>query len=244
MGHFRDPGTPRAGAGTGRLVSLIFPFCPTPLYIHPSSSTHPHGHQSCLQTRGYYSPSSSLQFTHSTQLSKEYVAMQKEPPPFVWAAPDEKDILICAPSPLSRHDLKLIPFSFREFYHRTTAPPAFDALPRLTHHTLSFSTVHQSHPTWVASTMEYSFSPQNTRSSHQVSRSVALFKHLCHTLRSSARRCSPRLVAFNLTRRSAFPCLISILALYVQPSLLIPWLLILTILICLKWNPAWSVATM
>jgi hypothetical protein len=22
--------------------------------------------------------------------------MQKEPPPFVWAAPDEKDILICA----------------------------------------------------------------------------------------------------------------------------------------------------
>ncbi|KAH9967434.1 ubiquitin-conjugating enzyme E2 6 [Russula dissimulans] len=27
------------------------------------------------------------------RLSKEYVAMQKEPPPFVWAAPDEKDIL-------------------------------------------------------------------------------------------------------------------------------------------------------
>jgi hypothetical protein len=22
--------------------------------------------------------------------------MQKEPPPFVWASPDEKDILICA----------------------------------------------------------------------------------------------------------------------------------------------------
>ncbi|KAN0121071.1 Ubiquitin-conjugating enzyme/RWD-like protein [Russula decolorans] len=28
------------------------------------------------------------------RLSKEYVTMQKEPPPFVWAAPDEKDILI------------------------------------------------------------------------------------------------------------------------------------------------------
>ncbi|KAI0039624.1 UBC-like protein [Auriscalpium vulgare] len=27
------------------------------------------------------------------RLSKEYVVMQKEPPPFVWAAPDEKDIL-------------------------------------------------------------------------------------------------------------------------------------------------------
>ncbi|KAF9480334.1 UBC-like protein, partial [Pholiota conissans] len=28
------------------------------------------------------------------RLSKEYVAMQKEPPPFVWATPDEKNILI------------------------------------------------------------------------------------------------------------------------------------------------------
>ncbi|KJA13524.1 hypothetical protein HYPSUDRAFT_119175, partial [Hypholoma sublateritium FD-334 SS-4] len=27
------------------------------------------------------------------RLSKEYAAMQKEPPPFVWAAPDEKNIL-------------------------------------------------------------------------------------------------------------------------------------------------------
>lgn len=31
----------------------------------------------------------------SSQLTKEYVAMQKEPPPFVWAAPDEKNILNC-----------------------------------------------------------------------------------------------------------------------------------------------------
>jgi hypothetical protein len=29
--------------------------------------------------------------------------MQKEPPPFVWAAPDEKDILTCAPSPSHVH---------------------------------------------------------------------------------------------------------------------------------------------
>ncbi|RDX50819.1 UBC-like protein [Lentinus brumalis] len=27
------------------------------------------------------------------RLSKEYIAMQREPPPFVWAAPDEKNIL-------------------------------------------------------------------------------------------------------------------------------------------------------
>lgn len=32
----------------------------------------------------------------------------------------------------------LTPFASREFYHRTTAPPAFDALPRLTHHPLFF----------------------------------------------------------------------------------------------------------
>ncbi|KAI0031443.1 ubiquitin-conjugating enzyme/RWD-like protein [Vararia minispora EC-137] len=30
------------------------------------------------------------------RLTKEYVTMQKEPPPFIWAAPDEKDILTCA----------------------------------------------------------------------------------------------------------------------------------------------------
>lgn len=29
------------------------------------------------------------------QLTKEYVAMQRDPPPFIWAAPDEKNILNC-----------------------------------------------------------------------------------------------------------------------------------------------------
>ncbi|XP_006462225.1 hypothetical protein AGABI2DRAFT_71166 [Agaricus bisporus var. bisporus H97] len=29
------------------------------------------------------------------RLSKEYVTMQREPPPFVWAVPDEKNILTC-----------------------------------------------------------------------------------------------------------------------------------------------------
>jgi len=47
---------------------------------------------------GIIPPSSSYQFNESAhaQLSKEYVVMQKEPPPFVWAVPEEKDILICA----------------------------------------------------------------------------------------------------------------------------------------------------
>lgn len=35
--------------------------------------------------------------SHPHQLSKEYITMQREPPPFVWAAPEEKDILNCAP---------------------------------------------------------------------------------------------------------------------------------------------------
>lgn len=36
--------------------------------------------------------------------------MQKEPPPFVWAAPDEKDILTCALSIFHVMKLALIPF--------------------------------------------------------------------------------------------------------------------------------------
>lgn len=49
--------------------------------------------------------------------------MQREPPPFVWAAPEEKDILTCAPilSP-SVYSL-LTHFSYREFYHRTRRSP-------------------------------------------------------------------------------------------------------------------------
>ena len=42
--------------------------------------------------------------------------MQKEPPPFVWAAPDEKDILICALSS-SCHRSCAHTFASREFYH-------------------------------------------------------------------------------------------------------------------------------
>ena len=46
---------------------------------------------------GYYSPSSSIQFTHFAQLLKGVCChAERSLPPFVWAAPDEKDILICA----------------------------------------------------------------------------------------------------------------------------------------------------
>lgn len=52
------------------------------------------------------------------QLSKEYIAMQKEPPPFVWAAPDEKNILTCESSGLVAGTSGLTATVNREFHHR------------------------------------------------------------------------------------------------------------------------------
>ena len=37
----------------------------------------------------------SQQALHILKLTKEFVVMQREPPPFVWACPDEKNILTC-----------------------------------------------------------------------------------------------------------------------------------------------------
>ena len=51
--------------------------------------------------------------------------MQKEPPPFVWAAPDEKDILTCAPI-FRRDGLNIYLLFFREFYYRADAHLATD----------------------------------------------------------------------------------------------------------------------
>ncbi|OJT13737.1 Ubiquitin-conjugating enzyme E2 6, partial [Trametes pubescens] len=54
-------------------------------------------------------------------LSKEYIAMQKEPPPFVWAAPDEKNILtwnfiiMFTPSGRFQPDKKIC-FSMSDFH--------------------------------------------------------------------------------------------------------------------------------
>lgn len=72
--------------------------------------------------------------------------MQKEPPPFVWAAPDEKDILTCAPSFSHVMELALIPIFSREFYHCRTAFSGTNVVTRLTHHP-SLSTDHQIPPT-------------------------------------------------------------------------------------------------
>jgi len=72
--------------------------------------------------------------------------MQKEPPPFVWAAPDEKDILTCASSFSHVMELAPIPFFPREFSHRRTAYSATDLPTQLTHHPLR-STDHQNPPT-------------------------------------------------------------------------------------------------
>ena len=62
-------------------------------------SLRPHGFQGCLQASASSLAAPSLPVRCGSrpalQLSKEYVAMQKEPPPFVWAAPDEKNILTC-----------------------------------------------------------------------------------------------------------------------------------------------------
>jgi hypothetical protein len=90
---------PETLSGTGHLSLIPFPhrlLCPpppllTPLYSHPSSWLPKLPTNACVLSRLLL-----FQFTESAQLSKEYVAMQKEPPPFVWAAPDEKDILTCA----------------------------------------------------------------------------------------------------------------------------------------------------
>jgi len=72
--------------------------------------------------------------------------MQKEPPPFVWAAPDEKDMLTCAFSFSLVMELALIPFFLREFSRRRTTYSATNVPTRLTHHP-SLSTDHRNPPT-------------------------------------------------------------------------------------------------
>ena len=71
--------------------------------------------------------------------------MQKEPPPFVWAVPDEKDILICAPGLSHVTDLILIHFLPGNFII-VRLLYASDVLLWLTHHP-TFSMAHQIPPT-------------------------------------------------------------------------------------------------
>ena len=145
--------------------------------------------------------------------------MQKEPPPFVWAAPDEKDILTCALTFHVTASELISSFFYREFYYRKNSHLV--SSPRLTHPPLPLlfsSMAHKTPPSPAASTTAYSSSPQSTLSSHQVSRSVALCWRYGPTFISSARRCTPPQVVSNQIRRFVSPCLTSTLAPYV-PSL-------------------------
>ncbi|KAF9218218.1 UBC-like protein [Gyrodon lividus] len=49
------------------------------------------------------------------RLSKEYINMQKEPPPFIWAVPEEKNILICG-FPFYRRGPPDSPFAGGEYH--------------------------------------------------------------------------------------------------------------------------------
>lgn len=67
-----------------------------PVLTRPPSHRLPNGVQSSPQTRKVICLAPEDIVLILPQLTKEYVTMQKEPPPFVWAAPDEKNILNCA----------------------------------------------------------------------------------------------------------------------------------------------------
>lgn len=76
--------------------------------------------QACTCSFSIFSANFGIDKRGLGQLTKEYVAMQREPPPFVWAVPDEKNILTCEwhtvlvpPSPFSD------PRFFRELHHCT-----------------------------------------------------------------------------------------------------------------------------
>ncbi|KAH0836491.1 hypothetical protein J3R83DRAFT_8125 [Lanmaoa asiatica] len=54
---------------------------------------HPHPRSPLSQFPSPFSTMASK--AAQKRLTKEYISMQKEPPPFVWAVPDEKNILTC-----------------------------------------------------------------------------------------------------------------------------------------------------
>ena len=146
--------------------------------------------------------------------------MQREPPPFVWAAPEEKDILTCAP--IHSHVVYLTAHSslgqgillsyerskletHREWLTRNLlsqhGPPDSPYVGGEYHGVLLFPS-------------EYPFKPPGIKVCRVASA-------LGSTFLPCVLRCTRRLVVFNQTRKSAFPCLISTLALYVDfPSLL------------------------
>lgn len=99
--------------------------------------------------------------------------MQKEPPPFVWAAPDEKNILTCELCGLSAEIGGLMTTVNREFHHRmSTAEHLSPVLAILIY---CRSEVHLIPPMPAGNSMAFFSSRRNTPSSHQASRYVITF---------------------------------------------------------------------
>jgi hypothetical protein len=97
--------------------------------------------------------------------------MQKEPPPFVWAVPDEKNILTCAleyPTFSGSHQPeRLIQGTFLSYEMSPSCHPIILTNP-------PYSAVPQTRHLLAESTMECSYSHRNIRSSHPVLRYVLL----------------------------------------------------------------------
>lgn len=77
-----------------RLLSATLPSHRTSLDSVPPR----HGIQSRTQACTYRRPASAIaRLTHGrgAQLTKEYMTMQRDPPPFIWAVPEENNILTC-----------------------------------------------------------------------------------------------------------------------------------------------------
>ena len=130
--------------------------------------------------------------------------MQRDPPPFVWAAPDEKNILTCEYTPPSYHLRSLtVPFD-RELHHCTSGiisgsasadipqrgPPDSPYAGGEYHGVLLFPS-------------EYPFKPPGIKVR-------APPRVVIHALLTTSIRCLRLRVGSNRTRRYAFRCLTSI----------------------------------
>lgn len=109
----------------------------------------------------------------SAQLSKEYIAMQKEPPPFVWAAPDEKNILTCESYGLVAETGGLTTTVNREFHHRMSTVEHWSPVLAMLIYCRSEVRLIPLMP--AGSSMAFFSSRRNTPSSHQASRYVITF---------------------------------------------------------------------
>ena len=140
--------------------------------------------------------------------------MQKEPPPFVWAAPEEKDLLTCAP--IHSHVMYFIAYSslgqgILLSYERSN----FGYTPRVAN-TLNLSQHGPPDSSYVGGEYhgvllfpsEYPFKPPGIKVGRVASA-------LDPTFTPCVLRCTRRPVVSSQTRKSASPCLISTLALCV-----------------------------